>query len=248
MKFDRKLLFMNSLDLKKIMNKNKIVNVLLPVGTIEAHGLIPLGTDAIIPEKLSVDIADQLNALIAPTIVYGITSSLLPYRGSITLSENSFENMIFDIAKSLKKDGFKNLLIINGHGGNISSLKNSSKRIYKELGLFVFIVHWWLLCSKVTDEHFGQTGGHAGLDETAMIQAIDDNLVRWELLDKSVTGRVYRHGFDVIPFPSPIIYYKEGEGKPENNKDKSDKYYIKVKDEVLKTFQKAIEEIDIIFN
>jgi len=247
MKFERRLFYMNSLDLKKIINRNKITNVLLPVGTIEAHGLIPLGTDAIIPEKLSVDIADQLNALIAPTIVYGITSSLLPYTGSITLSESSFENMIFDIAKSLKKDGFKNLLIINGHGGNISTLKKTSKKIYKELGLFVFIVHWWLLCSKITEEHFGQTGGHAGLDETAMIQSIDENLVRWELLDKPVKGQAYKNGFDVIPFPAPIIYYKEGEGKPENNKDKSDKYYKKVKEEVLKTFQKAIEDIDLIF-
>ena len=55
--------------------------VLLPVGTLEAHGVTGLGTDNFIPVSLAERIAGKVNALIAPTIPYGITRSLLPYPG-----------------------------------------------------------------------------------------------------------------------------------------------------------------------
>ena len=40
--------------------------VVLPVGTLEAHGGIPLGTDIIIPEYLAERLAERLPLVIAP--------------------------------------------------------------------------------------------------------------------------------------------------------------------------------------
>ena len=54
----------------------KTDRVLLPVGTIEAHGVTPLATDNIIPEYICQQISGPLGALVAPTINYGITKSL----------------------------------------------------------------------------------------------------------------------------------------------------------------------------
>ena len=59
----------------------KITRVLVPVGTMEAHGVLPLGTDTLIPDRLADRLAEPLDALIAPAMPYGITSSLLPYPG-----------------------------------------------------------------------------------------------------------------------------------------------------------------------
>jgi creatinine amidohydrolase len=39
---------------------------LIPVGTVEAHGAMALGTDTIIPAALANDLAGALNALVAP--------------------------------------------------------------------------------------------------------------------------------------------------------------------------------------
>src|SRR4030095_8015652 len=58
---------------------------IVPVGTIEAHGAIPLGTDTMIPEATASGLAATLNALIAPSIAYGVTNSLLPFPGSTTV-------------------------------------------------------------------------------------------------------------------------------------------------------------------
>ena len=59
--------------------------VMIPVGTIEAHGGIPLGTDTIVPQSLAASLAPRLGGLIAPPIAYGVTNSLLPYPGSTTV-------------------------------------------------------------------------------------------------------------------------------------------------------------------
>ena len=62
----------------------KIETVLLPVGSIEPHGVIPSGTDNLAPQAMSREIAPRLNALIAPTLNYGITETMAAYPGAIS--------------------------------------------------------------------------------------------------------------------------------------------------------------------
>ena len=242
---ERRIQFLNNSILKNIKSSKSIKSVILPVGTIEAHGIIPLGTDIIIPEKISIDIAEFLNCFIAPSLNYGITKSLLPYSGSNTLSKSTFQNIIFDIATSLKKDGFKNLIIINGHGGNNSALKEVAQKIFNNLKIYTIIVHWWIYCSDITDNIYNQKGGHGGIDETAMIHAIDEKLVNWELIDNDqVKGMVYKNGIDIIPFPAPIIYYKNKEGIPINDIVKAKKFYGKVIDKIRNEVKLLLDKFE----
>ena len=60
---------------------SEIDTVIFPVGTLEAHGSSCIGTDNFIPESIAAGIAGRVNALIAPTVNYGITRSLLRYSG-----------------------------------------------------------------------------------------------------------------------------------------------------------------------
>ncbi|MBM3293173.1 MAG: creatininase family protein, partial [Candidatus Aminicenantes bacterium] len=57
----------------------KIATVLLPVGSLEAHGVIPNGTDNLAPVAMAGEIAGRLNALIAPPLNYGVTPGLKAY-------------------------------------------------------------------------------------------------------------------------------------------------------------------------
>ena len=54
----------------------KIQTVLLPTGTLEAHGVTHNGTDATAPLELARAMAPKLNALVAPVVPYGVTGSL----------------------------------------------------------------------------------------------------------------------------------------------------------------------------
>jgi creatinine amidohydrolase len=80
----RKLEELNWMEFKRLVPKKTDV-VLLPIGTIEAHGVTGLGTDNQIPSSIAERIAEPVNALIAPAVNYGITKSLLPYPGSVTV-------------------------------------------------------------------------------------------------------------------------------------------------------------------
>jgi len=196
----------------------KIDTILLPVGTTEAHGSACLGTDNFIPESIALGIAEKTNSLVAPTVAHGLTKSLNRYPGSTGIKPETFGNYIRDILDSFVKSGFRNVFIINGHGGNNGVLKNVAHEFHQDNKASIGVIHWWELCAKLTEEHFGHVGGHAGTDETAMVQAIDPKLVDW---DEYTPDHVYqfRGGADVFPVPGTILISKENVGLPENAQD-----------------------------
>jgi creatinine amidohydrolase len=226
--------YMNWIDFKKLIPK-RIKTVILPIGTIEAHGVIPLGTDNIIPERIALEIAEKIDAVIAPTLNYGITRSLLPYPGSITLRENTFLRVVKEIAAGLADNAFETVIFLNGHGGHIEELKHVVHRLWQDKKVKSIIIHWWFLTEQLVKKIWGESGGHAGLDETAMIYAIDKSLVKKRYLKKDL-AMLRKPGFRPTPFPAPIILYKEGEGFP-----KLDKRCRKFFDESVKLIAKEIK-------
>ncbi len=191
----------------------KIDTCFLPVGTIEAHGCGPLGTDDIIPEFIANNLSSEFNAIVAPTVNYGITHTLLPYPGSITIDEKVFENYVFDVLKGLSSIGFRKIIIFNGHGGNNNVLKEVVYKIYKETKVYCAVIHWWILCSDLTKEFFGESGAHAGIDENAMIYSIYPEIVHKNLYNEKDVY-LYDEGVYAIPIPGSVIIYKKGEGFP----------------------------------
>lgn len=204
-----------------------IDTIILPVGTIEAHGSTCLGTDNIIPEAIALGIAERLNALVAPTLNYGITRSLYRYPGGVTINPKTYQLLIGDILNSLADTGFKNIIVMNGHGGNNDVLKTVAYEFHFERKTNIAVIHWWELCREMTDEFFGHAGGHAGTDEAAMVLAIDSTLVDENAYDPELAYTI-RSGADVYPVPGSILLYKEGEGYPEFDIEKARQYYKQV--------------------
>ena len=222
----RELQKLSWLKIKELV-PSKIDTVVLPVGTIEAHGSVCIGTDNFIPEEIANGISQRLNALVAPLVNYGITRSLYRYNGGITISPHHFELYIRDILDSFADIGFKNIFIMNGHGGNNGALKSVAADFHREKSRNVAVIHWWELCGEMTQEFFGHHGGHAGTDETAMVQAIDPELASQEGYDPEL-AYYFRPGADVYPVPGSILLYTEGEGYPNFDKEQASKYREKV--------------------
>ncbi|MEW5806433.1 MAG: creatininase family protein [Acidobacteriota bacterium] len=234
----RKIIELNWMEFREIVPK-KIDSVILPVGTIEAHGIIPLGTDVIIPEKLSEIIAGRMNMLIAPTVNYGITRSLLPYPGSMTVSPGSFANYVFEVCTGLVDGGFRKIFIMNGHGGQKDELRTLVRKLWDERKIFSAAISWWLLCEDIAEDIYGEVGGHAGLDETAAVLAIDEGLVHKKRL-KKIKGMLLRNGVVAQPFPSSIILYKKGEGMPLFDKEKANLFFRRAADRVVEVMREII--------
>ena len=209
---ERRLQRLNWIKVKKLV-PDKIDTVIFPVGTLEAHGSACLGTDNFIPETIAEGIAERLNALVAPVVNYGITKSLYRYNGSATVNPDTFAAYIRDILDSFADAGFHNIILMNGHGGNNAALKTAAYDYHRERKVNICVIHWWELCGEMTKEFFGHAGGHAGTDETAMVQAIDPDLADKDDYDPDL-AYYYRPGADVYPVPGSILLYSEGEGYP----------------------------------
>jgi len=226
----------------KDLIKKGYKTLIIPVGTIEAHGPhLPLGTDALIPEIIAREIADDLKALIAPTIFYGITSSLLRYAGTSTLSVNTLSEMLKEIIRSYHFHGFEKFIILNGHGGNIEAIKNALNELWLEDRIKSIVIHWWVFAKDITLEVFNEPGAHAGVDETAFILSEFPELVR--RTDYSNETYLKINGVDVWPSPGSIILYEKGKGLPRFDENLAKEYVSKVIEaikELLKTILNKI--------
>jgi creatinine amidohydrolase len=229
---------MNWMEFGEMVPK-KIKTVLFPVGTIEAHGVASLGTDVSIPQFICEKLADDLKAIVAPPVYYGITRSLLEYPGSLTVSSAAFENYVTEVMLSLADKGFSRIVVMNGHGGHLTELKNAATRVHRQMGAKVAVIHWWILCEKLTEKFFGEAGGHAGLDENAAMLAINPKLVKKARYKKNMAFSI-KEGVYCLPAPGTILIYKEGEGYPQFDRKKAEMFMKrvveKVKEELLTAF------------
>jgi len=237
-----KLENLNWMEFKELVPK-KIKTVILPVGTIEAHGVISLGTDVQIPQKIAEMIAEDLKAIIAPPVYYGVTRSLYFYPGSLSVTSQTFENYLYEILDSMAEKGFSRIVVINGHGGHLNELKNAALKVYKTRKAKIAVIHWWLLCDDITKQVYGVTGGHAGVDETAGILAIDKSLVKKERYKKEMAYK-YDEAMNVMPTPSSIILYKEKEGYPDFDEKKAKVYMTKVAEKIRKMILEIFKKWD----
>jgi creatinine amidohydrolase len=223
----------------------QINTVLVPIGTIEAHGVANNGADNTAPLALARTIAPRVNALVAPVLPYGITGRLDAFAGSFTISEAAFKPFVAEIIKGLAKNGFQNIILVNGHGGNTDALNEVSERMGRELRVRTMVINWWAYCSDVTLKVFGEDGGHAGWNENAFIQAIDPKLIQKQRYsDQLAMPRPAAGAWSAYPFPSSIILYQAGQGYVKFDQPKADQYYREVCDKVAALVRDTIAKWD----
>jgi creatinine amidohydrolase len=159
----------------------EVRTVLLPTGTVEAHGLhCPLGTDNFAPaalaERLEARYPDRL--LVAPAIPYGHSWELEEWPGTLSIPAEALERYVAEVGKAFLRWGVRDIVVINGHGGNNGALGHAAEAI-ADAGGRVVITNWWL---DWRDDILTVTGGqgHAGEDETSVMLALHPDWVEME--------------------------------------------------------------------
>lgn len=225
----------------------KINTVLLPTGTLEPHGVINNGADNTAPFAMATAIAEELKAMIAPTLNYGMTGSLAAYPGAFEISEEAYAPFIREILTGLAKNKFKNIIILNGHGGGQTAvLQKVAAEVAIKLGVRTLVINWWSYASDITLEVFKEDGGHAGLNETAYIQAIDPSLVHKERYHPDqATAYPKANTWSAVPFPSSIGLYQEGQGYPNFDEKQAIEYFEKVNAKVANLIKETIRKWDL---
>ena len=174
-------------------------NVLLMIGAMEQHGPhLPINTDTLSAYCLAENLIKQLNNfLVAPIQNLGYSEHHMSFKGTITLSNETLYNVVKDSCNSLKRHGFKNIVIITTHGGNIPILSEKlhllKEEIYENIHFLLidnydekvdFVVKK-ILKDKVKNHEIHSC--HACLHETSMMMRYFNEDIR---KDKIVQGRI----------------------------------------------------------
>jgi creatinine amidohydrolase len=225
----------------------RVRTVLLPTGTLEPHGVVNNGADNTAPLAIARHIARRTNAMIAPVLPYGMTGSMEAYPGAFQITEAAYRPFVKQILEGLAKNGFRNIIIINGHGGGQTAVLNSvAAEVAAERKVRTLVVNWWSYASDVTKQVFGEDGGHAGLNETAFVQAIDPTLVHPDRYkDDLATAYPAAGTWSAAPFPSSIGLYQLGQGYPKFDQKKADEYFAKVTDKVAALVNDVVRKWDM---
>ncbi|PZV16339.1 MAG: amidase [Leptolyngbya sp.] len=184
----------------------KSVGIIIPIGSTEQHGPTGLiGTDAICAEAIARGVGEVTQAIVAPTINVGMALHHTAFPGSISLRPSTLMLVIRDTITSLAKVGFTRFLFINGHGGNVATLKAAFAEVYATLAdLNVATVDQvrcqvsnWYMCGSVyglAKRLYGdQEGSHATPSEVALTQYLYPEAIKQAVLNPDVSKdhRIY---------------------------------------------------------
>jgi creatinine amidohydrolase len=162
--------------------------LILPLGSVEQHGRhLPVGTDTMLANAVSLAAAERLGgrAVVLPPPWYGFSQHHMRFPGTITLKAPTLLAMAEDIAESVVAHGFRRLLVVNGHGGNIGLtdvLASTLGHRFYGRARIACLTYFQLgreAIAKLRSSAPGGTG-HACEFETAMMQAVRPELVAIE--------------------------------------------------------------------
>jgi creatinine amidohydrolase len=115
----------------------------LPLGSTEQHAYLSLSVDSILAERIAVEAAEPLAVPVFPVVAYGITPYFRAFPGSITLRVDTYLRVVGDILNAMAEQGFKRILIVNGHGGNTPAQSLVSEWMADHPGLRIKFHNWW---------------------------------------------------------------------------------------------------------
>lgn len=225
---------------------SRIETVLLPVGTLEPHGVLPNGSDNLAPQAMAQALAGRLNAMIAPTLNYGVTGTMQAFPGAFAISEEAYRPFIRDLFSGLAKNRFKNIVVLNGHGGPQSAiLRSEANAASADFRIRILVINWWSLASEETFAVFGENGGHAGNNESAYVQAVVPEHVHPERYsDDMATAYPKGTSWHAVPFPSSIGLYEKGQGYPTFDPEQAKQYFDRVNNRVAGLIEEVVEKWD----
>lgn len=117
---------MKAQDVRQLAEQNAVV--ILPIASIEQHGPhLPTMTDTRLGHEVAVRAARKAYPLrpviVAPVMWSGLSEHHMPFGGTLTISPETFRGMVQDLILALTRQGFRDILISNSHGGNIIALQ-----------------------------------------------------------------------------------------------------------------------------
>lgn len=174
---------MTWLDVQSYLEVNDMV--IIPLGSIEQHGPhLPEGADILAAIELSKRISARTKVLVAPILMVGYSEYHSGFPGTLCISPETMEQVVFECVELLIKHGFKKFLFFNAHGGNNIIQDNLIHRIGHTTGATAISIGVGspLWPTKGIEDY----DWHAGKFETSLDLCLFPDLVRLDKAEKPI--------------------------------------------------------------
>ena len=167
--------------------------VIVPVGSNEQHGThLTTQVDSLLVHEIALRAARLATAttpvVVAPTVWSGLAEHHMSLGGTLSLDLTTFFALLRCICRSLVRQKFRRILLLNGHGGNIAALTAVVNELAVEFGVPISATTYWPLASEAFARILERqkTVRHACEAETSMLLALSPELVDMSRIDDAV--------------------------------------------------------------
>lgn len=163
---------------------------ILPIGVLEKHGPhVPIGSDLIHVREWAKRASAREYAVVFPDYFYGQINEAKHQPGSFALPSRLVWDMLETTCDEIARNGFKKIVIINGHGGNIYLLRYFIQAQLERRREYVVYLH-----DPAPDPELNEKAarmrksdpsydGHAGERETSTMLYLRPDLVQLDRAD-----------------------------------------------------------------
>jgi creatinine amidohydrolase len=138
--------------------KDKVA--LFPLGAIEQHGPhLAVSTDTDLVTQVALGAEEKLtnDIILCPTLPFGSSHHHLSLGGTISIAAATYTQLIVELVDSLIQSGFRKIVLLNGHGGNITPVRQAlavvSHKYDNTLNPNIALATYWELAGKFFSGH-----------------------------------------------------------------------------------------------
>ncbi|MCH2126011.1 MAG: creatininase family protein [Pirellulaceae bacterium] len=160
------------------MQAGELKACIIPVAATEQHlEHLAMEHDWRSVMHIATEVAQRLDphVIVAPAMNIGISEHHMKHIGTLTAMPGSWLSVLFDTIRSMHSAGFTNILVLNGHGGNVAPCEGIWGQFLQRLEINLqFKPYWDFLDHEVAQQHMktGRWPGHAQEFETAFALAV----------------------------------------------------------------------------
>lgn len=176
---------------------------IIPVGAVEVYGPhLPQGTDGIVALALAEAVSRDVECLVSPLIPVGWSEPWSGFPGTLSVRPESLKAYLSDIVESLLAMGVAQIVILNGHLGNVAVIQEIAQEFGSRRRVRVAQVDLWrFIQPHVRDLMEGEFPfGHASESMTSVMLYLAPGSVS---MDRAPNSPVPKDRFPGILRPTP---------------------------------------------
>lgn len=138
-------------EFRERMDAGELKACLIPTAAIEQHlEHMAMEHDWRSVNIVAAEVAQLLspNVIVAQGIMAGISEHHMTHRGTLTLRPGTFLCVLNDLIRSMVHAGFENILVLNGHGGNVVPCEANWDQFVREFQVNLHFMSYWDVLGK----------------------------------------------------------------------------------------------------